>query len=64
MINWWVYIPMAIFLAFSTATWLIVKHADTEPGVSSMNGTSPARAARALDIEDQPARQREEVGAR
>jgi len=64
MINWWVYIPMAIFLAFSAATWLIVKRADTEPGVSSMNGTSPARAAGAPDIEDQPARQREEVGAR
>jgi hypothetical protein len=64
MINWWVYIPMAIFLTFSAATWLIVKNADTEPGVSSMNGTSPARAAGALDIGDQPARQREEVGAR
>ena len=63
MINWWVYIPMAIFLAFSAATWLIVKHADTEPGASSMNGTSP-HAAGALDIEDQPVRQREEVGAR
>ena len=65
MINWWVYIPMAIFLAFSAATWLIVKHADTEPGVSSVNRTSPARAAGAPGIEeDQSARQREEVGAR
>jgi len=64
MINWWVYIPMAIFLAFSAAAWLIVKHADTEPGVSGMHGTSPARAAGAPDIEDQLARQREEVGAR
>jgi hypothetical protein len=64
MINWWVYIPIAIFLAFSAATWLIVKHADTEPGVSSVNRASPVRAAVAPGIEDQPARQREEVGAR
>jgi hypothetical protein len=55
---------MAIFLAFSAASWLIVKHADTEPGFGSVNRASPARAAVAPDIEDQPARQREEVGAR
>jgi hypothetical protein len=64
MINWWVYIPIVIFLAFSAASWHIVKHADTEPGVSSVNRASPARAAVAPGIEDQPARQREEVGAR
>jgi hypothetical protein len=64
MINWWVYIPMAIFLAFSAAFWLIVKHADTEPGVSSTNRTPPARAAVAPDAEDLPARQREGLGVR
>jgi hypothetical protein len=64
MINWWVYIPMAIFLAFSAASWLIVKHADTEPGVSSANRTSPARAAVAPDTEDPVAKQYEELGVR
>jgi hypothetical protein len=64
MINWWVYIPMVIFLAFSAAAWLIVKHADTEPGSNSVNRMPLARAAVARDAEDQPARQREEVGAR
>ena len=64
MINWWVYIPMAIFLAFSAAFWLIVKHADMEPGLSSANPTPPARAAVAPDTEDAAARQREAVGAR
>jgi hypothetical protein len=64
MINWWVYIPMAIFLAFSAAFWLIVKHADAEPGASSANRTPPARAAVAPDTEEPVARQREELGAR
>jgi hypothetical protein len=63
MINWWVYIPMAIFLAFSAAFWLIVKDADTEPGLSSANPTPP-RAAVAPDTEEAAARQREAVGAR
>jgi hypothetical protein len=65
MINWWVYIPMAIFLAFSVAFWLIVKHADAEPGVSSANRTPPAGAAVAPDTEDlAAATQREELGVR
>jgi len=65
MINWWVYIPMAIFLAFSAAFWLIVKHADTEPGVSSANRTPLAHAAVAPDTEDlAAATQREELGVR
>jgi len=55
MINWWVYIPMAIFLAFSAAFWLIVKHADTEPGVSSANRTPAPRAAAAPDNSEEPA---------
>jgi len=64
MINWWVYIPIAIFLAFSAASWLIVKHADTEPGVGSATGTPPARDAVAPGTEDAPARQREGLGVR
>jgi hypothetical protein len=64
MINWWVYIPMAIFLAFSAVSWLIVKHADTEPGVSGATGTPPARAAVAPATEDPAARQREGLGVR
>jgi len=63
MINWWVYIPMVIFLAFSAASWLIVKHADAEPAVSRANRTPPARAV-APDTADQPARQREMAGTR
>ena len=64
MINWWVYIPMVIFLAFSAALWLIVKHADTEPGASSANRTPPARAAVAPDTEDLAAGQHAGLGAR
>jgi hypothetical protein len=65
MINWWVYIPMAIFLAFSAMSWLIVKHADTEPGVSTANPTPVARAAVAPDTEGlAAAMQREELGVR
>jgi hypothetical protein len=64
MINWWVYIPMAIFLAFSAAFWLIVKHADMEPGASSANQTSPARAAVTPDTEDLAAWRRERLGVR
>ena len=44
MINWWVYIPMAIFLAFSVVAWRMVKHADP---VSTADGASPAPAERA-----------------
>jgi hypothetical protein len=65
MINWWVYIPMAIFLAFSAILWLIVKHADTERGVSTANRTPPARAAVAPDAGDLAvATRREELGVR
>jgi hypothetical protein len=64
MINWWVYIPMAVFLAFSAAFWLIVKHADTEPGVSGASRTPPAPVAAAPDTEDLAARPREGAGVR
>jgi hypothetical protein len=64
MINWWVYIPIAIFLAFSAVSWLIVKHADTEPGVSGAAGTPPARAGVGPGTEDAAARQREGLGVR
>jgi hypothetical protein len=50
MMNWvWLYIPAAIFLAFSAALWLVVKHADTEPDAGGADRMAPARATVARD---------------
>jgi hypothetical protein len=39
MMSWvWLYIPAAIFLAFSAALWLVVKDADTEPALAVRAG--------------------------
>jgi len=62
MIHWWVYIPMAIFLAFSAATWLIIKRA--EPGSPGAYSTPPARDAVTVGAGEPAASQRELAGVR
>lgn len=56
MIHWWVYIPMAVFLAFSAAMWLLViKHAETGTDARSAEPLIPARAAAAARDAQGPA---------
>jgi len=59
MIHWWVYIPMAMFLAFSAAIWLLViKHAETGTDARGVQPMIPARAAAARDAEESAASER------
>ena len=55
----WLYIPVAIFLAFSAAMWLIVKHADTEPDAGGADRIAPARVTVAPGAAGSTARQPE-----
>ncbi len=52
----WLYTPLeaVVFLAFSAAMWLVVKHADTGPDARGANQVSPALATTVRDT-DQPA---------
>jgi hypothetical protein len=60
MIHWWLYIPMAVFLAFSAAVWLLViKHAETGTDARGAEPLIAARAAAAArDAEDPAASKR------
>jgi len=59
MIHWWVYIPMAVFLAFSAAMWLLViKHAETGPDARGAEPMIPARAAAARNARESAASER------
>jgi hypothetical protein len=52
MVHWWVFIPMAVFLAFSAAMWLLViKYAETGTDARGVEPMIPARAAAARAAE-------------
>ena len=60
--NWtWLYMPLetVVFLAFSAAMWLVVKHADTEPDARGANRITPARSTPAWDADEPTASQRQ-----
>jgi len=56
----WLYMPLeaVVFLAFSAAMWLVVKHADTGPDALGANRMTPARATTARDAGELAAGQR------
>jgi hypothetical protein len=60
MMNWvWLYLPMAIFLAYSAALWLVIKRSPTGPDAGGVNQMAPARATVTWDIEGPAARELE-----
>jgi hypothetical protein len=62
VMNWtWLYMSLetVVFLAFSAAMWLVVKHADTRPGARGATRMTPARATTARDADEPTASQRQ-----
>ena len=62
VMNWsWLYMSLetVVFLAFSAAMWLVVKHADTGADARGANRMTPARATVAGNADEPTASQRQ-----